>query len=675
MTTMLEPDDLYLFNEGTHRRAYRALGAHPAGDGVWRFAVWAPHASAISVAGDFNGWSETEHPLAPQAGSGIWAACVDGVRPGDRYKFSIQEQSGVRRLRADPFAFCSELRPATASVVKDLAGYAWGDASFMKARAAADPFARPMAVYEVHLGSWRRRPDGSFLSYSELADTLVPYVLDMGFTHIELLPLCEHPFDASWGYQVTGYFSITSRYGTPEEFMAFVDRCHQNGLGVVMDWVPAHFPRDAHGLYRFDGTALFEHADPRRGEHPVWGTNLFDFEKPQVHSFLVSSAVFLLDAYHLDGLRVDAVSSMLYLDYGREGGAWLPNEEGGRENFHAVRFLRALNDAVHTECPGALMFAEEASAYPRVTGKHGAKDSLGFDFKWNMGWMNDVLDYMQADPLFRSGRHGSLTFSMTYAFSEDYILPLSHDEVVHSKLSLLDKMPGTYDQKFANLRLLLAYMFAHPGKKLLFMGAEIAQFIEWDEKRPLDWFLLDYDLHRDAQAYVRALCRFYGQTPPLYESDGGWEGFEWCSVDDREGCVLVFMRYSLKRRHALLCAFNFTPVFREGYRTGVPVKGTYTEVFSSDAGRPGARATVSEPAGGFGQSLLLDLRPLSAAFYRVEAGEGQKVSRGERDEKNQKMHRNAARGRTGEQAGSADAGQGQARGVVRGEVSHHRLRP
>ena len=626
MDTLLEPDDLYLFNEGTHRRAHRVLGAHPVGNGAWRFAVWAPHARAVSLAGDFNDWSTIVHPLAPQADSGIWAADVDGVHSGDRYKFAIQEQNGVRRLKSDPFAFFSELRPATASVAWDLSGHAWGDGAWMRVRAVADPFSKPMAVYEVHAGSWKQKPDGSFLTYTELGETLVPYALDMGFTHIELLPLCEHPYDASWGYQVTGHFSLTSRYGTPQEFMAFVDRCHQNGLGVFMDWVPAHFPKDAHGLARFDGTALFEHADPRRGEHPVWGTHLFDFEKPQVHSFLISSAVFLLDAFHLDGLRVDAVSSMLYLDYCREKDAWLPNAQGGRENRNAARFLQKLNEAAHTECPGALMFAEEATAYPRITKKSGGKDSVGFDFKWNMGWMNDVLDYMETDPLFRAGRHDRLTFSMTYAFSEDYLLPLSHDEVVHSKRSLLDKMPGSYEQKFANLRLLLAYMFAHPGKKLLFMGAELGQFIEWDEKRPLDWFLSEYDLHREMQAYVRALCGFYRRTPPLYESDGGWEGFEWCGLDDWKNSVLVFMRYSSKRRHALLCAFNFTPVFREGYRTGVPLSGTYTETFSSDGGKSTALTTGDEPAGGFAQSLTLDLRPFSAVFYRVEAGEERKAS-------------------------------------------------
>ncbi|MFZ5973835.1 MAG: 1,4-alpha-glucan branching protein GlgB [Bacillota bacterium] len=625
MTKLLEPADLYLFNEGTHCYAHRCLGAHTEAWGACRFAVWAPHARAVSVVGDFNGWSEKAHPMEMQENSGVWAVRIPDVHAGERYKYAIQDRHGFWRLRADPFAVWSELRPATASLIRDISGYAWHDDAWMQDRIHRNAYASPMAVYEVHAGSWKLKPDGSFYSYAELCDTLVPYVVDMGFTHIEFLPLCEHPFDGSWGYQVTGYFSITSRYGTPEEFMQFVDCCHQNGIGVIMDWVPAHFPRDEHGLAWFDGTALFEHADPRRGEQPVWGTNVFDFEKPQVHSFLASSAVFLLDTYHLDGLRVDAVSSMLYLDYGREENAWLPNEQGGRENHHAVRFLKFLNAAVHEKCGGALMFAEEASAYASITRKSIGQESVGFDYKWNMGWMNDILDYMRTDPIYRSGKHNRLTFSMTYAFSEDYLLPLSHDEVVHGKLSLLNKMPGAYEHKFANLRLLLGYMFAHPGKKLLFMGAEIAQFIEWDEKRELDWFLLDYDLHRAMQKYVRALCRFYTGAPPLFESDGGWDGFEWCSVDDYESSVLTFMRYADKKENALLCAFNFTPVPREEYRTGVPLAGTYTRVFHSDlkdfggSGLEAAESVDSEdmPLGGFMQSLALRLPPLSATFYSV----------------------------------------------------------
>jgi 1,4-alpha-glucan branching enzyme len=624
MTVWPDPADLAGFSEGTLDNAQRFLGAHFTEAGTCRFAVWAPGARAVAVAGDFNDWSRTAHPMEFHSGPGIWTAEVPDVRQGDKYKYVVTGPDGRQRFKADPFAVYAEVRPGTASRAWDLSGYAWQDGAWMRRRRTRDPFSAPMAIYEVHAGSFQRREDGGLLSYTELCDALVSYVADMGFTHIELLPLCEHPYDGSWGYQATGYFAITSRYGTPQEFMALVDACHQKGIGVIMDWVPGHFTRDEHGLAWFDGTALFEHPDPRRGQQPEWGTNVFDLEKPQVQSFLLSSAVFLMDAYHLDGLRVDAVSSMLYLDYGR-GGDWLPNESGGRENTRAAAFLRRLNQTVLARCPGALMFAEESTAYPGVTRKSGLAESLGFDFKWNMGWMNDVLDYMATDPLYRSGKHNRLTFSMTYAFSEDYLLPLSHDEVVHGKKSLLDKMPGEYEQKFANLRLLLGYMYAHPGKKLLFMGAELGQFIEWDEKRPLDWFLLEYGQHRGTQCYVRALNAFYAGSAPLYESDGGWEGFEWCSVDDRLSSALVFMRYARGRKKALLCAFNFTPIARPAYRTGVPLRGTYTPAFCSDAGEYGGSGcfsamparTADIPEGGFGQSLELELPPLSATFYTV----------------------------------------------------------
>lgn len=484
---------VYLFKEGTNYEAYKMLGAHPDSEGC-HFAVWAPYAKRVSVVGDFNGWNPEKHIMNNVSESGIWEIYIDGVAEGALYKYCIETLRGDRVLKTDPCGFSAEIRPNNASKVARIDGYEWNDSRWESRKAQESPQNKPMLIYEVHLGSWRRKKDGGFLSYRELAEEFVPYVKDMGYTHIEILPVSEHPFDGSWGYQVTGYFGITSRYGTPKDFMYFVDCCHQNDIGVILDWVPAHFPRDAHGLARFDGTCLYEHEDPRRGEHPDWGTYVFDFGRNEVRSFLISSAMLYADVYHVDGLRVDAVSSMLYLDYSRRPGEWVPNIYGGRENLEAIGFLQRLNRVMAEKHPNILMIAEESTAWPGVS-RPVSEGGLGFTNKWNMGWMHDTLEYMSHETVHRKYHHDTITFSMAYAFSEKFILSLSHDEVVHGKKSLIEKMPGDYWQKFANLRSLYAYMMAHPGKKLLFMGGEFGQFSEWNYKNSLDWHLLDYDMH------------------------------------------------------------------------------------------------------------------------------------------------------------------------------------
>jgi 1,4-alpha-glucan branching enzyme len=627
--------DLYLMGTGRHRRAYDMLGAHPVegGSGV-RFAVWAPNAERVSVLSDVNGWTPGTTTLEPVGQSGIWEGTVETIEPGTLYKYAIRPRGQKVWLeKADPYAFAAELRPKTASIVADLDGYVWNDGDWVSGRATRDHLAAPISIYEVHLGSWRRDPSDPerFLSYRELAGMLPEYAAGLGFTHIELLPIAEHPLDKSWGYQVTGYFAPSARFGSPHDFMFFIDACHRAGLGVILDWVPAHFPRDAHGLARFDGTHLYEHADPRRGEHPDWGTLIFNYGRNEVRSFLVSNALFWFDRYHVDGIRIDAVASMLYLDYSRQPGQWLPNRYGGRENLDAIDFLRELNSVLHEEFPGVLTFAEESTAWPRVTGRV-EEGGLGFDFKWNMGWMHDTLAYMEQDPVHRRYHHNQLTFSLMYAFSEHFVLPLSHDEVVHLKHSLADKMPGDAWQKFANLRLLFGYMFGHPGKKLLFMGGEFGQWSEWQEYRSLDWHLSELageegNLHRGVQLLISDLNRLYSAEGALHEIDVDWSGFQWIDFVDSDNSVIAFQRIGRDRSAPLFFVCNFTPVVRYGYRLGLPDAGTYRELLNTDAktyggsgvGNLGAVTTDPQPWHGFPHSAAFTLPPLGC--FILQRGE------------------------------------------------------
>jgi 1,4-alpha-glucan branching enzyme len=627
--------DLYLMGTGRHRRAYDMLGAHPVegGSGV-RFAVWAPNAERVSVLSDVNGWTPGTTTLEPVGQSGIWEGTVETIEPGTLYKYAIRPRGQKVWLeKADPYAFAAELRPKTASIVADLDGYVWNDGDWVSGRATRDHLAAPISIYEVHLGSWRRDPSDPerFLSYRELAGMLPEYAAGLGFTHIELLPIAEHPLDKSWGYQVTGYFAPSARFGSPHDFMFFIDACHRAGLGVILDWVPAHFPRDAHGLARFDGTHLYEHADPRRGEHPDWGTLIFNYGRNEVRSFLVSNALFWFDRYHVDGIRIDAVASMLYLDYSRQPGQWLPNRYGGRENLDAIDFLRELNGVLHEEFPGVLTFAEESTAWPRVTGRV-EEGGLGFDFKWNMGWMHDTLAYMEQDPVHRRYHHNQLTFSLMYAFSEHFVLPLSHDEVVHLKHSLADKMPGDAWQKFANLRLLFGYMFGHPGKKLLFMGGEFGQWSEWQEYRSLDWHLSELageegNLHRGVQLLISDLNRLYSAEGALHEIDVDWSGFQWIDFVDSDNSVIAFQRIGRDRSAPLFFVCNFTPVVRYGYRLGLPDAGTYRELLNTDAktyggsgvGNLGAVTTDPQPWHGFPHSAAFTLPPLGC--FILQRGE------------------------------------------------------
>jgi 1,4-alpha-glucan branching enzyme len=600
--------DLYLLGTGAHQLAYEKLGAHLAeqdGRRGVRFAVWAPNAEAASVVGDFNRWQPGATQLRSVGDSGIWQAFVSDLGPGSVYKFALRTPGATRWTeKADPYAFAAELRPQTGSVVADISGYAWNDRHWLAERSQRDWLSSPISIYEVHLGSWRRddADPGSFLSYRELAKLLPDYASEQGFTHVELMPIAEHPLDMSWGYQTTGYFAPTSRFGPPHDFMHLVDRCHRAGLGVILDWVPAHFPKDLHGLGNFDSTHLYEHADPRKGEHPDWGTYIFNFGRREVRSFLVSNALFWLDRYHIDGLRVDAVASMLYLDYSRQPGEWVPNEYGGRENLDAVDFLRELNGSVHARFPDALTIAEESTAWPRVTGPI-EEGGLGFDLKWNMGWMHDTLSYISRDPVHRRFHEGELTFSIIYAFTERFLLPLSHDEVVHGKRSLLDKMPGDGWQKFANLRLMLGYMYGHPGKKLLFMGGEIGQGVEWSHERSIDWHLLDEPgeggaWHRGLQTLVRELNALYRRSGALHKIDFDPVGFEWIDFFDAESSVISLRRRAHANDPGLIFVCNFTPVARRGYRIGLPAPGKYREVLNTDSGRYGGS--------GVGNAALLE---------------------------------------------------------------------
>ena len=618
----------YLFGQGTDCRAYEFLGAHfenrDKKDGAV-FRVWAPGARSVSVIGDFNAWDREKSPMNQMPG-GIWELFVEGIREFAAYKYAVETADGKIAEKADPYAFHAETRPGTASKAYELTGFSWDDAGWLAYRAEHPVYGSPLNIYELHAGSWRRNENGDFLTYGQLADALIPYVKEMGYTHIELLPILEHPLDASWGYQVTGYFAPTSRYGAPKDFMSFINRCHLAGVGVILDWVPSHFPKDAFGLSSFDGTYLYEYGDILKREHPEWGTLVFDYGRAQVRSFLISSALFWMDKYHMDGLRVDAVASMIYLDYARKPHQWRPNIHGGRENLEAVDFLRRLNEAVFASFPDALMIAEESTAWPMVT-KPAYIGGLGFNLKWNMGWMNDMLHYTSLDPILRQYNHKDVTFSFMYAFSENFILPISHDEVVHGKKSLLDKMPGSYEEKFAGVRVFYAYMLAHPGKKLMFMGSELGQFIEWDEKKELDWLLLNYPMHRKLHAFFKALNAFYLNYPALWQQDFSWQGFEWIMSDGNLSNAVAFLRKG--GEDGLVFACNFSPVVRGGFRIGVPWNGVYDEVLNTDREEFGGWGHVNTggvsaqeiPWHGRPFSAEVTLPPLGAVFFRPREAE------------------------------------------------------
>ena len=608
---------VYLFHQGTNAHAWELLGAHRQLNGKTNFCTWAPHAAAISVVGDFNGWDAAANPMTRLNEQGLWGATVELTHDYDCYKYQITTANGRTLYKADPFAFHTQTPPENASKIYRLAGYRWHDAEWMTERAAQDARSLPVNIYELHIGSWRRNADGNYYSYLQLAEELPTYLTEMGYTHVELLPPTEHPYDGSWGYQVTGYYAPSSRYGTPHDFMALVDALHEADIGVIMDWVPAHFPKDEFGLYEYDGACCYEYSDPAKWEHKDWGTRVFDFGRTEVQSFLTSSANFWAHTYHIDGIRVDAVASMLYLDYGRQEGEWRPNINGGRENLEAVAFLRKLNSAVLSEHPGFLMIAEESTAWPLVT-RPPEVGGLGFNFKWDMGWMNDTLFYTSLDPYFRSYNHDKLTFSMMYAFSENFVLPISHDEVVHGKGSLLNKMPGDYNQKFAGLRTFMGYMMTHPGKKLLFMGCEFGQFIEWDYHKQLDWMLLDYESHRKTKDYIRALNHYYLAHPALWQVEDNWDGFRWLNADDNTRSVITYYRADEKGKKSLVLC-NFAASRWEDYRMGVPEAGTYRVALCSEEEQYGGagfdRETLyrseEQPLGQWAHSITLDVPPLS----------------------------------------------------------------
>ena len=611
------------FGRGENFSGYDFLGAHPAeiyAESGYSFAVWAPNAQSVSVVGDFNGWDIDANVMNPQGSSGVWHCFIKGVHELQCYKYYIKAKDGSAFYKADPYAFFAQVRPETASVTYDINGFKWSDEKWIGERRSTAPYDKPMLIYEMHLGSWKRHEDGSFYTYRETADELVDYLCEMNYTHVELMPVTEYPFDGSWGYQVTGYFAATSRYGKPKDFMYFVNKCHRRGISVIVDWVPAHFPRDAHGLARFDGTAVYEYANPAKGEHKEWGTYVFDYGRPEVVSFLISSAMFWMDKFHIDGIRVDAVSSMLYLDYGRT--EWIPNKYGGRENLEAIEFFKKLNAAVFEKYPNVLMIAEESTAWPLVT-KPVRDGGLGFNYKWNMGWMNDMLRYMSMDPYFRRGNHNILTFSMMYAFSENYILPLSHDEVVHGKGSLIQKMSGLYGQKFESLKTFFMYQMAHPGKKLLFMGGEIAQFIEWRYYESLEWHLLNQDRHRKFREFMRCLNEFYVKNKAFWEIEDSWDGFEWINPDDCDRSVISFVRRGRKKRDEVVVVCNFTPVRYNKYVLGAPSAGNYAEVFSTNDSEYGGngreRKSYRAKKGAFRSmpyTLEIDLEPMSAVYLK-----------------------------------------------------------
>ena len=622
--------DQYLFSMGTHYDIYKKMGAHEAvmngKKGVY-FAVWAPNAATVSVIGEFNGWREEANPMTRLEPSGIYEGFVVGAKVGMLYKFFIKTKDGRGLYKADPFANYAEQRPGTASRITDITKLRWSDAAWMEARKQRDNDSLPVSIYEVHPGSWKKHPHGEdedgFYNYREFAKSLAEYVKEMGYTHVELMGIAEHPFDGSWGYQVTGYYAPTTRYGTPEDFAYMVNYLHKQKIGVILDWVPAHFPRDAHGLEEFDGGCVYEYADPKKGEHPEWGTKVFDFGKSEVKNFLIANALYWVEHFHIDGLRVDAVASILYLDYGRENGQWTPNIYGGNKNLEAIEFFKHLNSVVLGRNHGAMMIAEESTAWPKVTGKP-EEDGLGFSHKWNMGWMNDFLEYMKLDPYFRKWNHNKMTFSMTYAYAEKYILVLSHDEVVHLKCSMINKMPGLYDDKFANLRAGYAYMLGHPGKKLLFMGQEFAQLQEWSEARELDWYLLAEDKHQQMQNYVKALLHLYKKTPALYDADQDPCGFEWINADDADRSIFSFVRHSKDGKSNLLFVINFTPVARPDYRVGVPKRKQYRLVLDGDAAEFGGNTTerpvvykaVKSECDGREYSFAYDLPAYGIAIFK-----------------------------------------------------------
>lgn len=623
-------DDIWLYNTGNARRAYHALGCRYIPEcGMHRFAVWAPHAREVSVVGDFNGWDGYAHPMWRRDDE-IWVTFIPGLKNGDIYKYRVVGEDWNTVLKADPFAFHAETGPATGSKIWDIEGYEWTDSDYMEKRRGKDSVHAPMSIYEMHMGSWRKKDGEVFPNYRRVADELVEYLKYMHYTHVELLPITEYPYDGSWGYQVTGFFAPTSRYGTPQDFMYFVDKLHSEGIGVIIDWVPAHFPRDEHGLRMFDGAPCYECSEQRMAEHPDWGTMIFDYSRPQVQSFLTSSAVFFFDKYHVDGIRVDAVSSMLYLDYGRRFGEWTPNKDGGNINLGAVDFLRKLNTAILTEYPGAITIAEESTAFPLVS-RPPEVGGLGFVFKWDMGFMHDTLDYMAIDPYFRSYNHSRLTFSMMYAFSENFVLAFSHDEVVHGKASMVNKMWGDYETKFASLRALYGYQFAHPGKKLMFMGGEFAQFIEWNYLQQLDWSLLEYPLHDGMRKYVRELGRLYASTPALWKVDDSWDGFSWLNVDDSERSSVAFMRMS--QRSYIVCALNFTPVRYDDFTIGLPKPGVLKELINSDDTQYGGSGILNKAEIESADESFLDhpcsakitLPPMSAVWFRFTPTSAKKL--------------------------------------------------
>ena len=595
LTSPLSDMDLYLFGQGTNYEIYKKMGAHKmerdGKKGVY-FSVWAPNAVSVRVVGDFNGWNEEAHRMNLLGEIGVYDLFIPEVEEGSLYKFCIETIKGERIYKADPFANSAELRPGTASKVTNISGFVWKDQKWMEKRRSRKHWEAPLSIYEVHMGSWKKEPgsekDNGFYNYRQFAHEITDYVKEMGYTHVELMGIAEHPFDGSWGYQVTGYYAPTSRYGTPADFQYMINYLHKHQIGVILDWVPAHFPRDAFGLAEFDGTCVYEYADPRKGEHPDWGTKIFDYGKNEVKNFLLGNALYWVEHFHVDGLRVDAVASMLYLDYGKQDGQWVANKYGSNENLEAIEFFKHLNTVVEGRNPGIMMIAEESTAWPKVTA-HPEEDGLGFQLKWNMGWMHDFLDYMKLDPYFRKGNHHKMTFAMTYACSENYILVLSHDEVVHLKCSMLNKMPGYPDDKFANLKAGYAFMFGHPGKKLLFMGQEFGQLREWSEERELDWFLLQEPNHKNLQAFVKKLLHLYKKYPAFYEQDSSWDGFDWINANDGYRSIFSFVRYGKSGRNNLLFVCNFTPMEYADYRVGVPKKKKYTLLLNSEDPEFGGR--------------------------------------------------------------------------------------
>ena len=619
--------DSYLFFQGTHFQAYKMLGAHfteNAGEKGVLFSLWAPNAREVRVVGSFNYWDGSDHLMSKIHSSGIWSLFIPGLSEGELYKYQIFTHGGEVLYKADPYAFYGEYRPGTASRICSLEGYPWQDEVWQEEKQKKSSYKEPMLIYEVHLGSWRRQADGSYYSYRELADELVDYVVEMGFTHIEVMPLAEHPFDGSWGYQATGYYAVTSRFGSPQDFMFFVDRCHKRGIGVIIDWVPGHFCKDEHGLRMFDGTPLYEYPWPEKAENLEWGTLSFDLGKPEINSFLISNALFWLDVYHVDGIRIDAVANMLYLDYAREHDKWVPNVYGGHENLEAIAFLKKLNETVFKYFPSVLMIAEESTSWPLVTAPTFS-GGLGFNYKWNMGWMNDTLHYMKKDSVYRKYHHHLLTFSFQYAYSENFLLPLSHDEVVHEKRSLIGKMPGDYWQKFANLRAYFLYMYTNPGKKLFFMGSEIAQFDEWKDHGQLDWNLLDFETHRSMQNYVKKLNKFYTDSPAMWELDYDPAGVQWIDADNHNQSVYLYIRKTYRPGEFLVIACNFTPTCYEDYSIGIPVLGDYIEAFNSDSQEHGGSGIcnggiirgISTPCHNQPYSIKVKIPPLAGVVIKL----------------------------------------------------------